>query len=65
MILSAQLDDLDGVNAEATSDGIRVTGDFDAARDFLEDGWYALEERGMEPDGGSVAYVVSEGPDEE
>lgn len=63
MILTSQLDGLDGVNAEATSAGIRVTGDFDAAREFLDEGYYALDERGMTPEGEDLAYVVSEGSD--
>lgn len=63
MILMAQLDDLDGVDAEATSEGLIVTGDLDAVREFLEDGWFSVRETGMTPEGEQMGKVVSDAGD--
>lgn len=60
MIMYSQIDALEGVEAEVTEQGISVTGDFEKVREYLEGGWYELDERGMNSDGEHVAYVVSE-----
>jgi hypothetical protein len=64
MILYSQLDSLDGVDAEVDEEGIHVYGDLDAAREYLDEGWYTVEEQGVTPKGRPRGMVVSDTDDD-